>query len=190
MKKQVLALAIVLSSITATFANNNPFDSSLKLSQTETSFIVDVSVFGAEVKFVTIVDSYGNLIFTDKIKPNKERIKYVLDKLQAGTYTVKVKGDKIVEHYIINHNGTNVNLVEQDTYSSPTIVKKENKIIVKSTDLNNNELRFSIFNSAGESIYTYDGFSQMAFNLNELDSGNYRVVVRNNEVSEELFVSI
>jgi len=190
MKKQILSLALVLSALSLTFANNTPSTSTLMLSVSETSFIIDFTAFDGDANSVSIVDEDGNSIFMDKIKSNNQRIKYILNKLQTGTYTVKIKGEKTVEYYTINLDRNAVSIVEKETYSSPTVIKKENKIIVQSGSLSPQTMNFSIFNSDGEKIYRNAGFSQKVFNLKELNKGKYRVLVTNEEFSKELFVSL
>jgi len=191
MKKQILALALVLSAISVTFANVNPSTTStLKLSPSETSFIVDLTTFEGEANYVSVTNERRNFSFTDKIESNNQKIKYNLSKLRTGTYTVKIKGDKTVEYYTINLDGYGVSIVEKETYSSPMIIKDTNKIIVQSTNTRLNKLSFSIFDTKGNAIYRKAGFSQKVFNLKELDQGEYRILVSDKEFSQELFVSL
>jgi len=190
MKKQILALALVLSAISLTFANNTPSASTLMLSPDETSFILDLTAFQGDVNHVSIIDADGNFIFSDKVESNNQRTKYILDKLQAGTYTVKIKGDKTVEYYTLSLDKDAVSLVEKETFSSPLIVKEANKITVQSTNASLTDLSFSVIDNNGNVIYRNDGFSQKTFNLKELESGEYKVLIRDNEFSEALFVSL
>ena len=193
MKNLILTCSIIFSSIYMLSASNYAAHSTLTLLPNETSFIVDIDAFEGEVNYVALEDKSGKIIFTDFIESNKQRIKYVLDYLPADVYTVKVKGEDLVEYYVINITEETANILDIETYSSPTIVSQGNKIMVEVKNDSRESISLTILNK-DDIVYSYsetqEGVFQKVFNLNKLANGNYRVLVSNDQFTKEVSITL
>lgn len=194
MKKLLLTYSIILSCIYLTSASNNPTHSTLTLIPNETSFVIDSEAFAGGVNYITVADKNGKIIFTDEIESNKQRIKYVLDNLPVDVYTVKLEGENLVEFYMINITGDVASIVETTTYSSPTIISQANKIIVKDNNDGQENISLTIYNNDEDKVYSfsenYEGSYQKVFNLDQLTTGNYRVLVRDAQFTKEFSITL
>ena len=194
MKKLLVTFSIIFSCIYLMSASNNPTNSTLTLLPYETSFVIDFEAFEGGVYFISIEDKSGKIIFTDDIESNKQRIKYVLDYLPNDVYTVKVKGDDLVEYYMINISDEAIKLLGVGRYSSPIIVSQANRIILKTNNDNQEKISLTIYNDSEEIIYSYsethEGPYQKGFNLGQLANGNYRVLVSNDQFTKEVSIEL
>ncbi len=129
MRNITLLTVNVLLCVIPLIANTTPSKELLFVPEDEKSVILNVSDLNLET--VSIIDRDGVELFVDVIEENKRKIKYNLNSLPNGQYTIRLNGESFAEFYQATISPTAVNIKKTESYYRPIININNNKLIVK-----------------------------------------------------------
>jgi len=103
---------------------------------------------------VRILDSYENVIFSDNlVKKNKHALKFNLENLERGNYSLKIENSNKIIEYRIQINGDDVEILDKKEISKPFFIHKDKKLF------------FNLLNADGALVYLkiYDSENRMVY---------------------------
>lgn len=194
MKNVLLSVVLLAISTLQLAASNSVSSQSLDFLTNEKSVILDLSGLATEVEKFTITDHTGEVVFSRKVNNYESRVKFDLSKLFAGRYNFKVEGEDFFELHTALITDDQITIESVESYARPTIQELDNKIIVERVFSTEENIRVAIYNEAGtlvfESIDQKTGTYQKTFNLEQLEKGEYNVVVSTDHFSKFYSLSL
>lgn len=194
MKNIILTVTFILTSFLQLTARNAPKSSTLNVVKNEKAVVLNYTIITQKQKMFTITNKLGVTIFTDIIEENKKRVKYDLKTLPSGNYSIKIEGNNSVEIYDVIIAPNSVNLINSKSFSRPKLLNMNNKVIVTSDNLNNENIQVSIYDNSKNLVYRFHdqktGVFKKSFNLEQLAQGNYNIIVSTDYFSQSSKISL
>jgi len=194
MKTLVLNITFLFVSIFQMSASNAPKLSSLVSYINEKTIVFNQVDNNSEVETITIYDTGGKVVFEDGLRKYENGVKYKLNRLPVGDYTIKVLSNKYVEMIQTTITENDVLLGNSEFYYKPLLKSNDDKLFVHALFPNNDRIALRIYDDKGELVYDYQedvlGDFQKAFNLEELVEGDYKIYVNTDYFSEAVKVSL
>jgi len=181
MKNLILTLAFITAATFQLFSSNAPKSSFFELRENEKSVILNLAGVDAKANFFTITNSEGEILIKKDLEDYNDIVKFNLSKLPNGSYTIKIIGDHFIEYHETLVSESQVRIEKTDYHFRPSFRLVEKKILVNTVLADNEEINVSIYDTNGDLVYNfYDqtgGGFQKSFNLEQLVSGDYKVIV-------------
>jgi len=191
MRNLILVFVISMLSTFQSIANITPLSSLLKVSANEKSVVLNIE--NRNLESVSVIDKLGTVLFIDAIEDSKNRIKYNLDKLPSGAYTIKLNGENFVELYQTKITTNTVAIKKIKSYYRPNISINNDKLVVDISESIQDDVSVTILDEYNEVIYVFreklNGSYQKAFDLKALLTGEYKVQVSTDYFSEQVQIN-
>ncbi len=194
MKNLLLTAVMALMYLVQLQASNMPDAAQLVIVQNEKSMILNSTDNAKGEEVITIMDAFGNTIFSDVVEANKKRIKYDLRALSNASYTIKVEDSEVTNIYETAILNDKIEILKARSYYKPTIQNVDGKVVVKAQVENREDIRISIYDNNDLLVFKHDiekeeSFTQ-ALNLNKLPKGQYDVIVSTDYFEEQTTVKL
>ena len=194
MKNLTLVAAFILSGLFQLQARHIFSTAKLTVLQNEKSIILNTPNQSKRAEVLKITDAKAQIIFTDVIEKNKQRVKYVLNNLPNGSYDITIDGSDVVTVYETIISDKNVTIVDTKSYYRPSIHTIKEKLFVTAEVEKKEDIRVSIYDDTNVLVFTYnmekeETFTQ-SFNLEQLPKGDYRVIVSNDYFIEQSKITL
>lgn len=180
-KKTVLVVVLVLGTLTS-YANNTVLNNVLNPKKVKVVF--KNAKKGHELK---VKDVNGTILYTENVTKEGEFTKFFdFSKLKNGNYTLELNKDfQIIVKSINIENGNVIfNKDSEKIIYKPVIRNEENRLMISKISFDEKPLQVALYYN-NEMIYTetLQGSSVVnrVYKLDEDLTGNYRVVVMNND---------
>lgn len=194
MKNLIFITAIVLSSIVQLLANSTPQLATLDVVANEKSVVLDLSNIAHETEIFTVIDASGEIVFTEEVTKYKNKVTYNLERLPAGSYSIKLEGNNFVEFYETLITKEEISILETNAYLRPTIQKTNNKVLVNVASKAQEDIQVYIYDQDNQLMFSYSdekvGDYQKVFNLSNLKKGEYNVILTTEYFSEVSRISL
>ncbi len=174
--KQVLWIIMVCFTFITVRAEGNPV-----LNNEGKTFTLDFSDWkGAEI-YVDILNKNGDIVYNEELNSKVKRYrKYDFSKIPSGKYRIILKDEfkKVVYNLDVNRN--EITISEPTLRYSP-VVKVEDKHIDVNMLALGEDVKVTITDDKGETLYEKTEKDVLSlnkrFNLNKLESGDYRIII-------------
>lgn len=194
MKNLIFITAIVLSSIVQLLANSTPQLATLDVVANEKSVVLDLSNIAHEAEIFTVIDASGEIVFTEEVTKYKNKVTYNLERLPAGSYSIKLEGNNFVEFYETLITKEEISILETNAYLRPTIQKTNNKVLVNVASKAQEDIQVYIYDQDNQLMFSYSdekvGDYQKVFNLSNLKKGEFNVILTTEYFSEVSRISL
>lgn len=194
MKNLLVLFAFILVSFAQLSASNAPQSSKLHVLKNEKAVILNLSGLTTKTKSFTVTDSYGEIVFTQVVSKYGHGVKYKLSSLPAGHYLIKVSGDDFVEMYNTVITDDQLIVENSEVHFRPSVTGIMDKVVVDAILANNEDIQVNIYNRSGGLVYSYNdekaGSFNKTFNLEQLESGKYNVIVSTDYFTESSSISL
>ncbi len=181
MKNLFLIISFV-SAVTFQLAANNIITStSLDVLPNQKTIVLNLVGMDADINTFSIYDAAGQLVYSQEVNNTKNGVKYNLNKLPQGDYTIRVEATNFVEIHEAIITKDSIILENVSFHNRPSLVEMGKKFVVNAELANNEDVQVYIYDAAGRMIYDYkeegNGSFQKTFNLENLTKGSYNVSV-------------
>jgi len=194
MKNLLLTIAVVISGAFQMTANSGLTASSIVVLDNEKSVLLDLNGTLQAADAFTITDVKNNIVFSETIKKHQANVQYNLEHLPYGKYEIKIEGADFVEYHEILVSNSQVDLISKESYFRPFIRKSGDKIRVNALFPSKENVQLNILDETGALVYSYSDLKSSnygkVFNLENLDTGNYTVIVSTNHFSSSKKISL
>ena len=194
MKNLILTSVFILSYLFQLQAGNAPETSKLIVIQNEKSLILNSTGLSAETKVFKITDAKGDIIFTDIVEKNKQKVKYDLRSLPNDNYNITVDGYNVATVYEAVISDESVMVEEIRTYYRPTIQSLEEKVVVSAALENKENIQISIYDHTNGLVFRHkiekENNFNLPINLKRLSKGEYEVVVSTEHFIEQSKITL
>lgn len=194
MKNLVLTIITSIFSLlqlSAMDAGDRPL---LKTISNEKTIVLNQFEYAAQVNSLTILDSRDNIVYTGEVNHDKNVVKYNLEKLPSGDYSVKVKGENFVKFHELKITKTDLVLEDKETYFKPMIRNVEKKVLIDMLFLDDDHIKVSVIDDQNDLAYSFKasqfGDFHKAFDFSELPKGKYNVIVTTDHFSNMIKVGL
>ena len=184
MKKSLFVIAFLTVSIA--MANINDNDPRVKVNIIETKLMKLTLTGNTEMFEVTVKDSYGYQLHTEKLNSLDYSKKYDLTNLPNGNYTMEFESKSRIKvvPFRVSSSAIVLNNSEEVVYFKPMVRKVEDDVFVSMLALNNENLEILLYDEDNNLLYTdilkNSRNLDRKFNLSNLRSGDYSMVLRTN----------
>ena len=194
MKNLLVLIVCTLVSIAQLSAGNAPQSSKLHVLKTEKAVILNLSGLTTKAKKFTVTDSDGVIVFTQFVAKYDHGVKYKLANLPAGQYVIKVGGDDFLEMYNATITNDELIIENSEVHFRPTVNKLNEKVTIDAILADKEDIQVNIYNMSGELVYSFNdekaGSFNKIFNLEQLKSDRYNVIVSTDYFTESSVISI
>lgn len=194
MKNLIVLVAFTIVSIAQLSANNAPQSSKLHVLENEKAVILNLSGLTTKAKNFTVSDSKGDVVFTQVVSKYDHGVKYKLSNLPAGQYVIRVGGDDFVEMYDAVITNDQLIVENSEVHFRPTVNSINEKVMVDAILANEEDIQVNIYNMSGELVYSFNdekaGSFNKTFNLKQLQSDKYNVIVSTDYFTESSVISL
>ncbi|MCI4670813.1 MAG: hypothetical protein MRZ79_21945 [Bacteroidia bacterium] len=193
MRSLIFIGLVLITAINPLSASVDPQLSALYFPANEQAVVLNINSQMGRVESLVISEGNGDHIYSDEIGKNKNRIKYDLNQLPDGAYTIRLIGENSIEVHEIDISKGIVRLARTESFKRPLIRTINERLIIQSRSSVKENIRLSIYNESGKMIYEFDGENSgnnyRAFNLENLLAGKYSLLVRTQHFVEELQIT-
>ena len=132
---------------------------------------------------VSIVDSFGEVLYKESFKGTYFSKKYDLLTLPVGDYYFEVEGQTKIKlmPFTVTEKEVAFNNEVETIYYKPTVREQGDKIHISKIALNNEALTVVLYNNVNEALYLekLDGDLNLekTLNISKLKKGNYKLVL-------------
>ncbi len=183
----------ILVSILQLTASNIPSASPLNVFQNEKVIILNPSSEYIQADNFSIKNAFGEVVFNQELNKYNNAVKFNLAKLPSGIYSITVSGENFVEMHEATITEETLNLNYTQAYYRPSVKELDEKVIVEA-DLVDEEITISIYDEAGNLVYDFSdqkfGKFKRAFNLEQLKTGQYNVIVSTDYFVETSIITL
>lgn len=180
MKKMVRSIAAValMFSMTSVMAN----EPKLRLStDAEKSLTFQLDTDSRDTK-VSIVDSDGNVIYTDNIQGVELYTKkFDLGNLASGSYFLVVENELREISYNIDVNASDIEILDRDENAKPVFRKTGEKVFLNLLNLDQKDVKVKVVDSEGRIVFKETISDTMliekAFNFENAFDDKYTIMV-------------
>ena len=194
MKNLVLIIATLFVATFQLTASNIAPSSSLSIYSSDRSIVLHKTGLMTDANTMTLSDDSGVVIYTHKIKSDNKTIKYDLRGLPNGTYTIEINGNDMSEIHEATINDETIILATIDTYHSPVLSVNNEKVMINLESNNPEDISYLIYDYKGNLVYDYTemnaGTLNKVFNLEQLESGKYRIYASTDHFSQNIWVNL
>lgn len=157
----------------------------------DNSIIVSFNSWKSESVKVDIVDTYGDIIYSERVTSFDGQKRYQLSQLPSGDYTVRTSDDLRIEKQVVSiDRGSVVDISDLTVAYKPVITASTDYIDVNYLT-NGKRSSVTLVNNLGETVYTnaYNGTTlNKRFDITSLPAGEYNVIVSNGETSNSAII--
>lgn len=191
-----VAVALLANVVKAENPNNPAIDlkkEGIEVAAVNKTLLVKITEIPNEVVSVSIESPEFGRVFAENFTVNSSVLKrFDLSKLEVGSYrlTIKKAGITTVQPFEVDFGKIQVITDKIETYYSPRISQKGDKVLVSYLSTVPSTLNVVIYNNAGISIFEekYETTNfQKAFSLSKLPKGVYFVEVSSDSTETESF---
>lgn len=194
MKNYVLATVLVFTALTSVFAVEVATTTTLSIYSNEKAILLDVKSLVSAPESITITDNDGRVVYTNKINSDRRLVKYNLENLPSGDYTIKVKGSNFIEYTNTRITNSEIQLSASNTYFRPIVTTDSDKVYVNALLTETDEIQITVLDDKGLEIFRAvqedDIDYKKTFDLGQLASGNYNVVIITDHFVDEVAISL
>ncbi len=174
--KQVLWIIMVCFTFITVQAEGNPV-----LNNEGKTFTLDFSDWKSPEIYVDIINNDGDIVYNEELnsKVNTYR-KYDFSKIPTGEYRIVLRDElkKVVYNFEVNRN--EVSISEPIIRYSPVVTVEDKHIDLNMLALGE-DVKVTITDNNGETLYEKTEQNVLSlnkrFNLDKLESGNYRIII-------------
>ena len=193
--KHVLFILAMLSIATFQLAASNDAPSSISIYSADRSIVLNKTGILADANSMTIFETDGEVIFTHNLKADNQRIKYDLGNLPNGTYALQIDATDHTEIYEVTMTESNITLQALETFQSPIItIDENNKVVINLESDNPETITCLIYGNTGKLVYEYSevnsGTLNKVFNLEQLQSGKYKIYASTAHFTQNIWVNL
>ena len=182
----------MLAFILQVSAYNAPKQTSLIVIENQKAVVLNLSEIDA-ASFL-IFDDKGTRIYSQEIRRFETGVKYVMNNLPTGKYTIEIHGDSFMEFYSTVLTKDGLTIESNEAYFRPSISSVNKKVVIDAELAEKEDIEISIYDKNEYLVYSFDdhktGSYNKVFNLNKLKRGQYRVVVSTDHFTESSTISL
>ena len=186
MKNLIYISATIIATVFQMNANTVPSHFTLNVLANQKAVILDLT--NIEASSFVVLDENGVNVYAQKIEKFGTGVKYVMSKLPTGLYTIKINGNDFVEVYDAEISKEMLHINSFEVFYRPAIVEKENKFAIDALLSDNEEINVFIYNETGSLVFRFSdlesGKYNRVFDLNQLEKGDYSVIVSTDKFTE------
>jgi len=194
MKNLLFIAACLLFSFLELPANNSPKKITLDVIKNEKAVILNLSGLNTHIEFFTITDASGELVFIKRVNKQESKMKFNLEKLPQGEYTLKVEGDNFIELFETVISNESLDIENKVSHFKPQLVRMDQKIMINAYFPSEGDIQVAIYDTKGVLVYDFNrhktGSFRKIFNLGQLEKGDYDVVVSTDYFNQTSQISI
>ena len=103
---------------------------------------------------VKIFDSSNNVIFSDNIvKKENKALKFNLEKLEIGIYTLKIESFNKVTEYGVRINRNDIEILEKKEISKPIFIHKDKKLVLNFLNADGAPVYLKVYDSENRILF-------------------------------------
>tara|TARA_R110001583_G_scaffold8413_6_gene40206 strand:+ start:2314 stop:2904 length:591 start_codon:yes stop_codon:yes gene_type:complete len=181
-KSSLLIFAILITNVS--FAKD--VDPSFKIKLIETKLIHLTMNGNGKLVEVSVKDSNGEIIYSEKSENFDISKKYDLKLLPKGSYFMEIESPTKIKVIPFKVLFKTIDLKEEDevTYYKPTVRKEGTDVFISKLALNNENLEIFLYDVDSNILFTEklegNAILKRKLNLMNLNSGDYNLVLRSN----------
>jgi len=185
MKKVIKSVLLIVVLATTLIVKGN----NVNISINEKSKIINFKIDNNDGDLKVVVkDERGLILHTEKYVGSAFAKSYDFKSLPNGNYYIEVEGKTKVKIFPISITNLGVKLIKKNelVFYKPVIRKSENRVFISKLNLLNNEsLLVKLYDEKGNLLFneklTKELNLAITLNLENLKSGNYRLVLESND---------
>lgn len=133
---------------------------------------------------ISIVDSYGEILYSEQFQGSVFSKKYDIKTLPSGNYYFKIEGHtKInVMPFTVTKEGVDFNNAVESTYYKPTVRQDGDLVYISKVALNKEGLEIVLYDANLNTLYKEELMGEVnlgkTLNLKMLKAGNYKIVMK------------
>ncbi|WP_111706368.1 hypothetical protein [Lutibacter citreus] len=146
---------------------------------------------------LSVKDSYGIILHTETVQNLNISRKFDLASLPKGEYSLVVESLTNIKTipFKVSQNTVNFNKDHEEVYNKPVVVLNNNMVLISQLALENESLEISVFNKYEDQVYaevlkSKEKTLKRMLNFKNLESGTYKIVLRNGEKTFYKTISI
>ncbi len=179
-KKNLLIVALFFAVVTnATNINNN-----VKVTLIN-SKLIDLKLENSDGDLtISVIDAYGEILYTENFEGNYFSKKYDLNTLPAGNYYFEFEGETRINlmPFKVTSKGFEFKNQIESTFYKPIVRQEGDLVFISKTAFNKEDFEIYLYDNQSNILYQEklkgDINLGKSLNLKNLTSGNYKIVMK------------